>query len=71
MRKDNPWSKAKRFNFMGYEIPVLKGTQESDRRFYTELHEIDGTYIASMGSSMPTYTLAMLETYLKRKSLAK
>ena len=69
MKKDNPWSKAKRFKFMGYEILVLKGTQEGDRRFYTELHK--NGYIASMGSSMPTYTLAKLETYLRRKSLAR
>ena len=66
---DNPWRNAKRFKILAYQIPVLKGTQDGDRKFYTELHQKDGSYLASMGSSMPTYWLAALETYIKRGSL--
>lgn len=68
---NDPWAEAKTFNFMGYEIVVLKATKESSRRFYAELHQRNGSYLASMGSDMPTYTLTMLETYFKRKTLLK
>ncbi len=64
----NPWDNAKVFHIFGYRIPVLKGTQEGDRKYYTELQK-DDAYLASMGSSMPTYWLAALETYTKRRSL--
>lgn len=67
-KRDNPWKNAKRFNILGYQIPVLKGTQEGDRRFYSELHK-DDVYLASMGSSMPFYWLVALETYIKRGKL--
>ena len=67
--QNNPWSNSKQFKILGYQIPVLKGTQAGDRRFYTELHQKDGSYLASMGSSMPTYWLAALETYIKRGRL--
>ena len=65
----NIWKNAKRFTILGYQIPVLKGTHPGDRKFYTELHAKDGSYLASMGSSMPTYWLAALETYIKRGRL--
>lgn len=69
LKPSNPWDKAKWFHILNYEIPVVKGTQPGGRRFYTELHKSDGTYLASMGSSMPTYLLAALETYFKRGEL--
>ena len=66
--KYNPWNKAKRFHILGYDISVVKGVREDERKFYTELHK-DDEYLASMGSSMPLYWLAALETYLKRGRL--
>jgi hypothetical protein len=68
-KKIYTWENAKWFKILGYRIPVLKGTSPSHRKFYTELHAKDGSYLASMGSSMPTYWLAALETYIKRGSL--
>ena len=65
MSKYDPWKNAKNFRILGFYIPVCKGVQPGDRRFYTELHR-DDAYIASMGSDMPTYWLAALETYFKR-----
>ena len=66
---EDTWEDAKRFKILGYQIPVLKGAQPGDRKFYTELHLKDGSNFASMGSSMPTYWLAALETYIKRGNL--
>jgi len=68
--KNESWSKAKNFKIFGFHIPVLKVTEKgSPRKFYTELHDKDDAYLASMGSNMPTYLLAALETYIKRGKL--
>ena len=67
--EDNSWSKARRFKILGYRIPVLRAESDSPRKFYTELRGKNYQYLGSMGSDMPFYWLAAIETYIKRGKL--